>query len=98
MFRNISKYQYFKINSDYEFNNIVACGSLKYDNLRSVDIKRGNYKGPGWYVLLNYSECCSRNCCYKSINELLTKEDFIIEVKEQIKDLAYSLKELRNKN
>jgi hypothetical protein len=77
----------------------VYVGSEKNFNvLQDGRVNKGNYNGPGKYLLLEYQEKCPRGCCYDDVVELMSTSDVIYEVKEEMKDLANLLRTAREKD
>lgn len=87
--------RWFDIKNEQEFNNVKRCGNLIYNPDWQSRVQMGTYAGPGRYLLLSYQERCPRNCCYDSVYELLSAQQVVIESKEQMRELAETLKKAR---
>lgn len=89
---------WFTIQDEAQFNNLKAYGSVAAKrNGRDffARVQRGEYTGPGKYMLLQYSQRCPRNCCDDAVNEVLSASDVQEYAKEQIIELAKILKEAK---
>lgn len=84
--------------------NILQNHIVYIDNLESFNdfnecqddrIKIGKFIGPDYYVVLQYSKPCPRGCCSDHVFEILTKEEYIRELKDKIKTYCDALKEIR---
>lgn len=58
-------------------------------------VQMGEWKGPGRYMLLQYSQRCPRNCCDDVVNSVLTADEVIEDARNQMRELADILKEAR---
>jgi len=67
-----------------------------YKTMSRVQI--GNWQGEGRYLLLTYQQRCPRNCCYDNVHELISTKEVREEIKDQMKQLASVLKEIKEKN
>ncbi len=54
-----------------------------------------DWKGPGRYVVLRYSQKCPRGCCYDGVYEIVPAAAVVEEVREEMRRLASLLKEAR---
>ena len=54
-----------------------------------------NWDGPGWYYIFKYDQPCPRGCCRDNVFEAKSAKAWAIEIAEQMKQLAYQLKEAR---
>lgn len=56
---------------------------------------RGEFKGAGWYLCVEYLERCPRNCCYDECLDKLHSEDVVEEVRKTMREWASLLKTAR---
>lgn len=61
----------------------------------SARVQIGTYAGPGYYLVLQYSQPCPRGCCRDSVSEVLSAQDVASQVADQMRDLAGLLKRAR---
>lgn len=96
MDRNILNGQWFEVASEDSFNNLQRGSSIAArDSTYSVLCRRGDYSGPGRYLLLSYTEPCPRGCCEDSVYEVISAEDIIEECKNLIKEYVDVIKTSR---
>lgn len=95
MKRDILQGRWWNIQSQNEFDLVLKYGQLTKFWEYTVRVHRGDYIGPGKYLLLRYSQRCPRNCCYDSVYELLSSRDVVEECKDKMGDLANLLKKAR---
>lgn len=81
--------------------NILNHDKLYIKNLEQfIEVKKatieiGEFTKPDYYYVLRYSQRCPRGCCYDDVCEIITKEQYIKELKEKITEYAYQLKKAR---
>jgi hypothetical protein len=97
MKRDIKRGTWFKVESEAQHKNLKACGKLEYDSFWTSRVQIGTYDGPGWYKVLSYQQKCPRGCCYDSVHEVIPAADVENEIKDEMKELAWLLKEVREK-
>lgn len=68
----------------------------EHDKLtKGARVCRGEYVGPGKYLVLDYQERCPRNCCYDYVLEAIPATEVVDRIKEKILELADILKEAK---
>jgi hypothetical protein len=95
--------RWFDVANEQQHNNLKRCGKLAHDSMLSARVQRGKYTGPGRYLLLRYQQRCPRklsrhslpNCCYDGVFEVLSSQEVVDELKEQMRELAELLKKAR---
>jgi hypothetical protein len=55
-----------------------------------------NWDGPGWYYIFKYDQPCPRGCCRDNVFEAISKKKWEQRIVEEIRDLAYQLREVRS--
>jgi hypothetical protein len=58
-------------------------------------VQHGDFVGPGYYLELTYHQPCPRGCCEDFVRDLIPAKDVIVEVKEEILELAAVLRQAR---
>lgn len=64
---------------------------------KDARVHEGKWKGSGNYYRTSYTQKCPRGCCYDSVVELTFVTSQISLIKEEMQELASSLKEAREK-
>ena len=64
----------------------------------SYRIKHIHWKVPGWYWVETYTQRCPRNCCDDNVIEFTYASVRATDIAHEIKELAESLKEAREKS
>lgn len=98
MSREIKNGRWFSVETEEQFNLFRKYGQLKEDSFGGARATMGTYEGPGEYYLLQYCKPCPRGCCQDDVNEVLSPDDVISEVKDEIRELAYTLRDARQKS
>ena len=94
MRRNIRNGEWFRVESEEQFELLKGYGKLKKDSFGGARVRKGTYQGPGHYYLLQYGQPCPRGCCTDDVNEVITAEEAFLETKEAIRDFARQYREL----
>jgi hypothetical protein len=61
----------------------------------SARVQRGEWAGPGRYLLLSYTQRCPRNCCDDAVFEVLSAADVAALAREAIRKHADLLRTAR---
>ena len=91
MGRDITDGKWFDINSEADFKQIQSYGTLTKKDWGSARVCKGDYAGPGKYLLLQYTQRCPHNCCYDDVNELLSAAEVAKEIEEGRQEFALLL-------
>ena len=95
MSQPLTEGRWFDVKNQKEHSSLKRYGKLEGNELWSARIQRGTYIGPGRYLLLSYEQRCPRNCCDDSVLELLTAQEVVDQCKEQMRELADTLKKAK---
>lgn len=91
--------RWIKIENKEQHKNVLEYGKLAPSNLDEqfsrYRVQIGKFIGSGWYILLSYNQPCPRGCCRDSVSELIPNNDGILEIKEEMTELANVLKKAR---
>ena len=87
---------WFDIANKNEFDNVLRCGSKTYHQFNRARCQRGEYVGPGYYLLLSYTQRCSRNCRDDFVREFLSPKEVMERAREEIKELTEKLRLAKN--
>lgn len=80
-------------------NDIIYINNLEqFIEVKKATIEIGEFIEPNYYYILRYSQRCPRGCCYDDVCEILTKEEYISELKENIGKYCDELKKVRELN
>lgn len=80
-------------------NDIIYINNFEqFKEIQNTTIKIGQFIEPDYYIVLRYSQRCPRGCCYDDVCEILTKEEYISELKENIGKYCNELKKVRELN
>lgn len=78
-----------------QYETLLAYGDFKPNMGGFARVQRGDFSGPGRYLELTYSERCPRNCCDDFVRELVSADEVVRLVKEEMRELANVLKEAK---
>jgi hypothetical protein len=97
MSRRLQNGRWFDVTTPAQHDCLKRFGQLAppKPNLWSARVQMGAWVGPGRYMLLSYTQRCPRNCCDDSVHEVLTAEEVVAAVREDMQELANVLKEAR---
>lgn len=99
MSRDIKTGRWFQLETKAQHDKVLAFGRLDPSGTSGqARVQRGNWSGPGWYMLLAYSQRCPRNCCYDDVHEILPASNVATEAAKEMQDLAGQLKDARTKS
>ena len=88
--------RWFEIGSDAQFLNVSRYGELVPRVMESASrVRKGDYVGPGRYLLLVYEQPCPRGCCDDLVRELIPAGQVVDEVREEMRELAGVLRRAR---
>lgn len=94
--RDIKNGRWVTIENEDQFKTLKKYGRLDVGGMdRAARVQMGNYEGPGDYYLLSYSQPCPRGCCYDDVYEVLTADEVVKEIVNEIRDLAADLRQAR---
>lgn len=65
------------------------------DIVGTNDVRKGVFLGNDIYYIGHYSQPCPRGCCYDCVTEIITKREYIQEIKNEIIKMAELLKKAR---
>lgn len=86
----------FRLVLEEAFERLKKYGTVEPDSGFMSQVRRGEWKGPGRYFLLQYCQPCPKGCCHDSVNEVLTEEDYRQEVQGLIDRRTQDLKSLKS--
>jgi len=90
--------QWFEIINEAQFTNVSKYGELAPEGLEWPSrVRKGDYVGPGRYLLLTYEQPCPRGCCYDYVRELISASQVMDEVREEMRELAGVLRRARGR-
>lgn len=95
MSKNLRFGKWFEVKTLKEHENLKKCGSLQYNEHGFARVQRGDYVGPGRYMLLQYDQRCPRNCCYDNVHEVIPAKHVASIIASEIRELAEILKQAR---
>lgn len=87
--------QWQEIQTPEEHASLLAHGTIRGAWGSWANVQRGDFGGPGKYLLICYYQRCPRNCCDDLVRELLPASEVATAVREEMRELAQLLKEAR---
>lgn len=60
-------------------------------------VRKLDWAGPGWYLVLHYSQPCPRGCCMDAVTEFVSAKDVVAEVRAAMIELAGLLHTAKSK-
>ena len=60
-------------------------------------VRKGEWRGPGWYYVTHYSQKCPRGCCYDAVCEITFAENRAEEIRCAMRDLAQELSDAKGR-
>ena len=95
MSRDLKDGRWFRVESEEQHKKLKSHGTLDPKSTWTTDVQKGEYVGPGLYMVLRYSQRCPRNCCYESVYKVVPATEVADMAKEEIIKLAEILKKAR---
>lgn len=97
MSRRVQNGKWFYVATEEQHKSLKRYGKVvpPKPDIWSACVQIGEWVGPGKYMLMSYTQRCPRNCCDDSVFEVLTVNEVIELVRDEMRELAYVLKQAK---